>query len=58
MDKNMADLRVIFVLHFKEEMIERGIIPENVVWTELTEEQKENVKKFLEEKIEEAKCKI
>lgn len=52
---NMADLRVIFVLYFKNEMIEKGIIPENVDWTKLTDEQRENVKKFLEEKIEEAK---
>ena len=52
---NMTDLRVIFVLHFKDEMIEQGIIPKDVDWTQLTEEQKEDVKKFLEDKIEEAK---
>lgn len=51
----MDDLRVIFVLYYKDEMIERGIIPKDVKWDLLTKEQEENVKNFIEEKIEEQK---
>lgn len=54
-EKNFVDLRVIFVLTYKDEMIEKGIIPKDVKWDLLTEEEIENVKKFLEEKIEEEK---
>lgn len=53
----MNDLRVIFVLLHKDEMIEKGIIPKDVKWDLLTKEQEENVKKFIEEKIEEHKRK-
>lgn len=55
MKNNMAQLEVIMVLTFKDEMIEKGIIPKDVKWDELTEEQKENVKAFLSERIEEVK---
>lgn len=53
----MDDLRVIFILNYKDEMIEKGIIPKDVKWDLLTKEQEENVKKFIEEKIEEQKKK-
>lgn len=53
----MNDLRVILVLYFKDEMVEKGIIPKDVKWDLLTKEQEENVKKFIEEKIEEHKKK-
>lgn len=53
----MNDLRVIFVLFYKDEMVEKGIIPKDVKWDLLTKEQEENVKKFIEEKIEEHKKK-
>lgn len=52
---NFTDLRVIFILTFKDEMIKEGIIPQNVKWDKLTEEQKENVKKFISKKIGEIK---
>ena len=53
----MDDLRVIFVLYYKDEMIEKGIIPKDVKWDLLTKEQEENVKNFIKEKIEEQKTK-
>ena len=53
----MNDLRVIFVLLHKDEMIEKGIIPKDVKWDLLTKEQEENVKKFIEEKLENYKAK-
>lgn len=51
----MDDLRVMFVLFYKNEMIERNIIPKGVKWDMLTEEQKENVKKFIINKLEKQK---
>lgn len=51
----MDDLRVMFVLFYKDEMIEKGIIPKNVKWDLLTKEQKENVKKFIKIKIQKQK---
>ena len=49
--------KVIFVLFHKDEMIVKGIIPKDVKWDLLTKEQEENVKKFIEEKIESQKRK-
>lgn len=51
----MTDLEVMFVLFHKEEMIKLGIIPENVKWDSLTEEEIKNVKEFLKNKIENQK---
>ena len=53
MNKKMSDLEVMVVLFLKDEMIEKGIIPENVKWDELTSEQEENVKKYVKDKLEE-----
>lgn len=47
----MSDLSVIMVLTLKDEMIRKGIIPEDVKWDELTEKQKKDVQNFLAEKI-------
>lgn len=48
----MTDLEVVFVLNHKDDMVRLGIIPEDVKWDELTEEQENNVKKYLEKLIE------
>lgn len=53
----MNDLRIIMVLLYKDEMIEKGLIPKDVKWDQLTKEQEDNVKKFIEEKIESQKMK-
>ena len=53
----MNDLRIIMVLLYKDEMIEKGLIPKDVKWDQLTKEQEDNVKKFIEEKIENYKAK-
>jgi hypothetical protein len=53
----MTDLVVMLVLFYKDEMIELGIIPENVKWDNLDENQQKNVKEFLLKKIEERKNK-
>lgn len=53
MNKKMSDLEVMVILFLKDEMIEKGIIPENVKWDELTSEQEENVKKYVKDKLEE-----
>lgn len=53
MKKKMSDLEVMVILFLKDEMIEKGIIPENVKWDELTEEQGNNVKKYVKNKLEE-----
>lgn len=54
------DLGAIIVLLFKEEMIQKGIIPQNVKWEELTEKQRQDVIDFItlkiNEKKEELKC--
>lgn len=47
-----TDLSVLMILHHKDEMIELGIIPEDIKWSEITPEQEEKVKRFLKEKIE------
>jgi predicted GTPase len=57
MKAKINDLEVIFVLNYKDEMIEKGIIPKDVKWDMLSKEQEENVKDFLKEKIEEKKRK-
>lgn len=49
------DLGTILILFHKEEMIKLGIIPENVKWDGLTEEEIKNVKEFLKNKIENQK---
>jgi hypothetical protein len=54
----MTDLEVMFVLFHKEEMIKLGIIPENVKWDSLTKKERQNVKKFLKNKIEKQKRRI
>ena len=51
----MTELEVMFVLFHKEQMIKLGIIPENVKWDGLTEEEIKNVKEFLKNKIEHQK---
>ena len=51
----MTDLEVMVVLFYKNEMIELGIIPEDVKWDKLNETQREEVKKFLQKKIDERK---
>lgn len=53
MKKKMSDLEVVVILFLKDEMIEKGIIPEDVKWDELTSEQEENVKKYVKDKLEE-----
>lgn len=53
----MVDLGVILILSYKDEMIKLGIIPENVKWDCLTEEQKKNVIAFITDKIEKQKGK-
>ena len=53
MKKKMSDLEVMVILFLKDEMIKEGIIPENVKWDELTEEQEENVKEYVKNKLEE-----
>lgn len=54
----MTDLEVMVVLFLKNEMIDLGIIPKDVKWDNLTEQEQKNVKKFIEEKINERKIKI
>ena len=54
----MKDLEVIFVLFHKEEMIKLGIIPEDVKWNSLTEEEIKNVKEFLKNKIDQQKGRV
>ena len=54
----MTDLEVMVVLFLKNEMIELGIIPENVKWDKLTKKEQKNVKKYVEKKINERKIKI
>lgn len=54
----MNDLGVILILFFKDEMIEKGIIPKNVKWDCLSEEEKNNVIKFIRGKIDEQKGKM
>lgn len=51
----MTDLEVMVVLFLKNEMIDLGIIPENVKWDKLTKEEQKNVKEFVKNKIEERK---
>lgn len=51
----MTDLEVMVVLFLKNEMIDLGIIPENVKWDKLTKEEQKNVKEFVKKKIEERK---
>ena len=57
MKKKMSDLEVMVILFLKNEMIEKGIIPEDVKWDELTSEQEENVKKYVKDKLEEINAK-
>lgn len=54
----MTDLEVMVVLFLKNEMIELGIIPENVKWDKLTKKEQENVKEYVKKKINERKIKI
>lgn len=51
----MTDLEVMVVLFLKNEMIDLGIIPENVKWDKLNEEEQKKVKEFVKNKIEERK---
>lgn len=51
----MTDLGVILILSYKDEMIKLGIIPEDVKWDCLSEEQKQGVINFITDKIEKQK---
>ena len=51
----MTDLGVMLILFYKDEMVKLGIIPEDVKWDCLTEEQKKNVIAFITDKIEKQK---
>lgn len=53
----MDDLRVMFVLFYKDEMIDKGIIPKDIKWDMLTKEQKDKIKEFIEKKLENYKNK-
>lgn len=49
----MLDLAVIMVSFFKDEMVEEGIIPKDVKWSKLTNEQQDNVKELISKKLNE-----